>query len=315
MPASSSSSAPRFDYVFGFGSIINTATHAPWLASDKDSNCTVLQGQRATILKGFGYKRGWTFRSVTGFTALGIQREEAPTDINGVLFRIRHDMLEGFDRREVGYDRVEIDRNCIELIPPESGEADGPDAKCSNQVLLDIQPREKVWVYVPQESFCAEANEDHPILQSYVDTVMQGCLEWGGEEMAREFVATTSNWSPYFLNDTPSSRRPWLFRKEYDTIDRILRQNPATHFADRRHPEEFASAFLIKMMRGQLPIASFGRFKCSMTNANHTNAHRSRLCVFYRLVAQVPGGFQGATQYSQVPASHSSFRSSDCCYS
>jgi hypothetical protein len=79
---------------------------------------------------------------------------------------------------------------------------------------------------------------------------MQGCLEWGGEQMAMEFVATTSNWSAYFLNDTPSSRRPWLFRKEYNTIDRILSQNPVTHYADRRHPEEFASAFLIKMMRG-----------------------------------------------------------------
>lgn len=211
--SATSPSAPRFDYVFGFGSIINTATHAPWLASDKDSNCTVLQGQRATILKSFGYKRGWTFRSATGFTALGLLREEEANDINGVLFRIRHDLLEGFDRREVGYDRVEIDRNCIKLIPPEESETNEPDAnKYSHQVVLDIQVGEKIWVYVPQESFCAEANEDHPILQSYVDTVMQGCLDWGGESMAEEFVATTSNFSPYYLNDTPSSRRPWLFR-------------------------------------------------------------------------------------------------------
>ena len=69
--------------------------------------------------------------------------------------------------------------------------------------------------------------------------------------MATEFVATTSSWSPYFLNDTPSSRRPWLFRKEYTTIDRILSDNAArTHFGERRHPEEFASAFLIKLVRG-----------------------------------------------------------------
>jgi hypothetical protein len=104
--------------------------------------------------------------------------------------------------------------------------------------------------YIPQEAYCAEASEDHPILQSYVDTVMQGCLEWGGEQMAMEFVATTSKRSPYFLSDTPSSRRPWLFRKEYNTIDRSLSQNPVTHYADCRHPEEFASAFLIKVMRG-----------------------------------------------------------------
>lgn len=240
------SKSPEYDYVFGFGSIINTATHAPWLAltSSIDNNSTngsnigntALQGQRATILATFGFKRGWTYRSPTGFTALGVYRVEEATDINGVLFRIKHDMLEGFDRREVGYDRVEILRDDIELIQPQSKD-DGAVEKHTNHVLLNIQEGERIWVYIPKESFCMEANEDHPILQSYVDTVLQGCLEWGGTQMAKDFVATTSNWSPYFLNDTPSSRRPWLFRKEYNTIDRILSQNPATYFGDRRHPE------------------------------------------------------------------------------
>lgn len=32
------------DYVFGFGSIINTATHAPWIAELGDAG---LKGQRA----------------------------------------------------------------------------------------------------------------------------------------------------------------------------------------------------------------------------------------------------------------------------
>ena len=80
---------------------------------------------------------------------------------------------------------------------------------------------------------------------------MQGCLAWGGPDMAREFVETTGKWSPFFLNDTPSSRRPWLYRRDYDTIDEILRDYAAkTFYAERRHPEEFASAFLIRMMRG-----------------------------------------------------------------
>jgi len=153
-------------------------------------------------------------------------------------------MWPAFDRREVGYDRVQITLDHLDLIP-------GADSTGGLEVTaLSIHKDEKIWLYVPQASSCAESNEDHPILQSYVDTVMQGCLEWGGEEMASQFVATTCSWSPYFLNDTPSSRRPWLFRKEYNTIDTILSRNPTTHYADRRHPEEFASAFLIKMMRG-----------------------------------------------------------------
>jgi hypothetical protein len=237
-------------YVFGFGSIINTTTHAPWLSKQADAPADnkpiTLPGQQARILARFGYRRGWNFRSNTGFTALGLTSatdEERAADINGVLFRITEEMLADFDRREVGYDRVEIMMEDIELLARESSKEE--ERKAENET-----PNGKMWVYIPQEASCVEANEDHPILQSYVDTVMQGCLEWGGEEMAMEFVATTSNWSPYFLNDTPSSRRPWLFRKEYNTIDRILSQNPVTHYADRRHPEEFASAFLIKMMRG-----------------------------------------------------------------
>jgi hypothetical protein len=280
-------------YVFGFGSIINSTTHAPWLSkqtdadepadnnSDNSNNSNsakqiTLPGQQAKILASFGYRRGWNYRSNTGFTALGItiaKDEEPAADINGVLFQITEQMLADFDRREVGYDRVEIIMDDLELVARGSyKEGEEGKGKAENET-----PNGKMWVYIPQEAYCIEANEDHPILQSYVDTVMQGCLEWGGEQMAMDFVATTSNWSPYFLNDTPSSRRPWLFRKEYNTIDRILSQNPVTHYADRRHPEEFASAFLIKMMRGAWSLprrntvftgrdAEIGQIHARMTN-------------------------------------------------
>jgi hypothetical protein len=42
--------------------------------------------------------------------------------------------------------------------------------------------------------------------------LMQCVLEWGGEQMAMDFVHN-KQLSPYFLKHTPSSRRPWLFRK------------------------------------------------------------------------------------------------------
>ena len=66
--------------------------------------------------------------------------------------------------------------------------------------------------------------------------------------MAEQFILTTGGWSEYFLNDTPSSRRPWLFRKEYNTIDELLKKyEELTYYAERRHPEEFASAFNQRM--------------------------------------------------------------------
>ncbi|KAI2512326.1 NB-ARC domain [Fragilaria crotonensis] len=99
--------------------------------------------------------------------------------------------------------------------------------------------------------------------------------------MAEQFVVTTYCWSPYFLNDTPSSRRPWLFRKEYNTIDSILSKHPATHYEDRRHPEEFASAFLINMMRGTWSIPQ--------RNATFTGRDLELSQIHARLIAQKAG--------------------------
>lgn len=242
------------DYIFGFGSIINPSTHDPWLSQahpatdskQNDDDARGLPGRTAVILAKFGYQRGWNFRSNTGFTALGIRRVVIAdaSDINGVVFQIHSSMLPDFDRREVGYDRVQIPMETLQFT------------KTSKvNVELTIPPSARIWVYVPMEENFLPADEDHPILQSYVDTVMQGCLFWGEEEMAESFVRTTAHWSPYFLNDTPSSRRPWLYRQQYTLIDEILkRNNSVTHFTDRRHPEEFASAFLMKSMRGAWSI-------------------------------------------------------------
>jgi hypothetical protein len=147
----------KYHYVFGFGSIINSSTHAPWLATESksdDKECeTALSGQRSTILSSFGYRRGWNFRSATGFTALGITNVGSATDINGVLFRITGDMLSGFNRREVGYDRVEIPIEHLKLFdaPDTSKKSDTKSEKAHHCfVKLDIKPDEKIWVSAPR---------------------------------------------------------------------------------------------------------------------------------------------------------------------
>ena len=118
----------------------------------------------------------------------------------------------------------------------------------TSQTQFALDSNDKIWLYVPQPSQTMYADENHPLLQSYVDTVLQGCIEWGGQEMAEEFIVTTGGWSCFYLNDTPSSRRPWLFRKQYATIDQLLsKHSQLTNYGDRRHPEEFASAFNQRM--------------------------------------------------------------------
>lgn len=256
-----STSEDEFHFVFGFGSIMNSSTHAAWLPNSDDDNesssssSKALPGRIVKIKREFGYERRWNFRSTTGFTALGVSRID-PTDLlttpnqpnmNGVLLRVPIAMMPGFDKREKGYDKVQIPLEFLELCDDNKSSS----SEENQQPAFELTDQDKIWMYVPQASQNREADENHPLLQSYVDTVLQGCLEWGGEAMGIDFVLSTESWSPFFLNDTPSSRRPWLFRKDYDIIDAILRKHSArTHYADRRHPEEFASKFLSRSLRG-----------------------------------------------------------------
>ena len=220
----------EYEYIFGFGSIMNRNTHGE----------NVFPGAAVIICKEFGYERKWNFRSSTGFTALGVSKVSSTgtaKDVNGVLFRVAQSLMPVFDRREVGYEKVRIPLDCVEFFD-----------KSPSSWHKKLGPEDRLWVYVPLPTFNKPADENHPLLQSYVDTVLQGCLEWGGESMAESFIQTTGGWSTYFLNDTPSSRRPWLFRKDYSLIDRLLQKYASkTYFGDRKHPEEFSSAFHRRM--------------------------------------------------------------------
>ena len=168
-----------YDYIFGFGSIINVVTHAPWISSsspsedgggvdsDEDNSASSLPGRPAVVTARMGYRRGWNFRSNTGFTALGIRRVdedddtlEVASDINGVLFRIKHSMLGDFDRREIGYDRVEIPFDCLEF-PVVTEPVD-----CIDLAQISPHNNAKFWIYVPRDVLTAD--DEHPILQRSV---------------------------------------------------------------------------------------------------------------------------------------------------
>lgn len=264
---------------------MNTTTHAPWLNNNQSSDTAMevssLPGALVTLKKSFGYARQWNFRSSTGFTALGVSPCSDSTsyqadDINGVLFRIPTSMTPGFDRREVGYKKVRIPLEHLEFQYNEL--TDSSSTALNPQTKFDLTNQDRVWLYVPLPTHTTDADENHPLLQSYVDTVLQGCLEWGGEAMAEQFLLTTGGWSAYFLNDTPSSRRPWLFRKEYNTIDRLLKNHSErTHYGDRRHPEEFASAFHRRMK---------GTWSIPRRNPNFTGRDAELEQLYRRLSAQ-----------------------------
>jgi len=250
--------------IFGYGSIINQKSRASTLGRERS------EALLAWIDGEFPWVRSWVFRSTTGFTALGL-RERHSTEcrfgINGIIFRV--DGLKHFDLRETGYRRQRLDFKYISRIESRSncggqdltGRASERDGDMENlsdwysELKEECEHAKKgtakvgrlrlhLWIYIPISPM--PANPDFPICQSYVDTVISGCLQEGGEEFAVEFIKKTLGWCSFYLNDIPLSRRPWLHRgKRYREVDKLLMKfNTLTHVSERSHPEQFAARFL-----------------------------------------------------------------------
>lgn len=216
------------NFIFGYGSLINTASR----------NATAPKPIHAIpvrVAAAFGYVRTWDDRSASGFTALGLARPgpgEQATTINGVLFPVEGNDLAAFDAREAGYARVEVPRSDIEAVSWQQLPAQG-----------------KIWVYIPERAGEAPGvdlprpDASFPLLQSYIDVVIEGGLEYG-PGFAREIITTTRGWSRFWLNDRELARRPWVFNKDYNAVDRQLAAI-APHFQDRLFPEQYAAKDLL----------------------------------------------------------------------
>lgn len=211
------------NFVFGYGSLINTASR----------NATVARPIHAIPVRvsaAFDYVRAWDDRSPSGFTALGLERPgagEKPMTINGVLFPVDGNDMAALDSREAGYVRVDVPRADIQAVSWEA-----------------LPARGRIWAYIPEIPGkkpgvdLPPPNASFPLLQSYIDVVVEGGLEYG-PGFAREIIATTTGWSRYWLNDREEPRRPWVFDKSYQTVDRLLEMN-APDFKHRLLPEQYA---------------------------------------------------------------------------
>lgn len=246
------------NYLFGYGSIINDASRCSTLCgikADTASSTEIGSGgggewdkSIAVWLHGVGI-RSWCYRSSTGFTALGLQLSNTSTlPTFGVLFPVVDaDALAAFDVREKGYDRVELPLDAF-VVDTSLGSAAAQQR--GRNFIQQEGMSVRIWTYIPSAAYAHEPDEEHPILQSYVDVVIRGCLQWGDRNLAEQFLRSTFGWNAYYLNDTLLSRRPWLHRQDYALIDDILQSaGSVIQFHERKHPEEFAARHLT-LLRG-----------------------------------------------------------------
>lgn len=246
---------PIRNFIFGFGSIINTASRA-------GSDASAVDAAPCRVKAEWGYVREWNFQASTAqICALGLRKirpGEVGATINGVIFPAAEDMNE-FDKRENGYMRVEVVAHLVEMLSwhalpdgarvfayvpyaPAVVAKYGHDPQTGYPLCSGATPPAGL---LPSEApglGLRGPSISYPILQTYVDVCLAGCLEYG-EDFAKEFIMSTFLWSRFWLNDRVLARRPWVHQQQYVKIDAMLKAALPQYFLRRRLESEYACLF------------------------------------------------------------------------
>jgi cation transport regulator ChaC len=192
-------------YILGYGSLLSSRSRRHTRPGNDIAYPVIVEG----------VERGWFDQvDAPGYTTTYLGADLSPDHrTNGVIFKINCQELEAYDCRETGYTRCRIDQSRITML---DGRKESPDGD--------------VWVYVSTER--SYPNPDKPIVQTYVDVCVNGCLEMEGlYPLAREvgfadmFFTTTTSWSRYWENDRIMPRRPYCHEPNAYDIDALIRKH------------------------------------------------------------------------------------------
>ncbi len=157
-------------YFFGYGSLVNLATHD-------------FPDPRPARLK--GWRRAWKhtdLRPVAFLTAV----PDPGSEIEGMIAHVPKNDWAALDEREWAYDRVPATHSI------------------THPLAHDVE----IAVYAVPHQRHSEPTDQHPLLLSYIDVVVQGYLRAFGEEGAERFFTTTDGWGAPILNDRAEPRYP-----------------------------------------------------------------------------------------------------------
>ncbi len=189
-------------YIIGYGSLMETASK---------ERTTPKAGESLPVLVR-GFERGWYARgsSLSPVTFLGV-KINPDSQMNAVIYRlpILQDLFQT-DRREGGYCRSPVASSQIKMLD------------------RSVVPLGQIWIYTVPPSQISSPSPEFPIVQSYVDIVISGCLEieevFSLPDFAKQCVETTKGWSTNWINDRLYPRRPFIYQPKAGRIDRVLEQ-------------------------------------------------------------------------------------------
>lgn len=177
-------------YIFGYGSLID----------QRCRQCT-FPSEQAYPARLSGFMRGFSEVSGSSHSPLVIIPAKTST-VNGVLIPFDEAFFAKLDAREAGYERFKVSSKQVTRLDGNAIEGE---------------------VYVYGVAHLAEPSQQTPILQSYLDICLHGCLSIG-QFFADEFIASTQTWG-CCLNDRRSPLYPrWrdLGARSEQRIDQLL---------------------------------------------------------------------------------------------
>ena len=155
-------------YFFGYGSLVNRATHAY---------------PNAARAQATGWARIWQATAIRQIAYLSVIAAPGVV-IDGLIAEVPGGDWAALDQREHAYDRHDL-----------------------RDVAHDHPTAGRIMIY--QVAPCHIAPEgSHPILLSYLDTVVQGFVREFGEAGAARFFETTRGWDAGIYNDRAAPLYP-----------------------------------------------------------------------------------------------------------
>ena len=175
-------------FFFGYGSLVNRATHAhdPAYAATLEGWCRV-----------------WRHLPGRAHATLSVMPEPG-TQIAGLIASVKADDWAALDAREAAYTRHEVSG---------AGVHSGPEAA---EIAMYVVP------------FGADAPAPAPIQLSYLDVVVQGYDAVFGAEGVADFFATTRGWEAPVLDDRAAPlypRHQALARQQLALVDAMIAQH------------------------------------------------------------------------------------------
>lgn len=190
-------------YIIGYGSLIDDASK---------NRTDPLAGKSIPVLVK-GCQRIWAGHGdLPGLNATFLSAvKNNKASLNGVVYPLDNPQaIVSYDKREGIY--------CRRLI------------NATNLVLLSqstLPTHKQVWIYILKAEANQSPTQEFPIVQSYVDIFLRGCIQveekYKIKDFARNCIINTQNWPGYWINDRIFPRRPSLYEPFAVQIDALLK--------------------------------------------------------------------------------------------